>query len=64
MKKRIPIVIVVLAIAGAAVYAFRNGKQQPDNRLMVSGNIELNEGASPSRPRGASSSARWTKATT
>lgn len=43
MKKRILILIVALLLAGVAVYAFRNAKKQPDNRLVVSGNIELNE---------------------
>ena len=43
MKKRIPILILVLAIAGAAVYALRTNGKAPDNRLMVSGNIELTE---------------------
>src|SRR5258707_7682520 len=43
MKKRVPILIVVLLIAGAAVFAYRNANKPPDNRLMVSGNIELNE---------------------
>ena len=43
MKKRIGILIVVLAGAVAAVYAFRGVGKQPDNRLLVSGNIELNE---------------------
>jgi len=43
MKKRILILTVVLLLAGAAVYAFRISKKQPDNRLVVSGNIELNE---------------------
>ena len=43
MNKRIAILIVVLLLAGAGVYAFRNANKQPDNRLIVSGNIELNE---------------------
>jgi len=43
MKKRIPILIVVVLIAGAAVFAYRNANKPPGNRLMVSGNIELNE---------------------
>ena len=42
MKKRIlPIVIVTLA--GAAVYAYRGINRRPDNRIVVSGNIELEE---------------------
>jgi HlyD family secretion protein len=43
MKKRILIIIVLLALAGAGVYAFRGINRKPDNRLMVSGNIELTE---------------------
>jgi len=43
MKKRILIVVVVLAAAGAGVYAFRGTGKTPDNRLIVSGNIELTE---------------------
>src|SRR5215467_5562011 len=43
MKKRIPILILVLAAAGAAVYAFRGSSKPPSDRLIVSGNIELTE---------------------
>jgi membrane fusion protein YbhG len=43
MKKRILIIAVVVVLAGAAVYAFRGMNRQPDNRLMISGNIELTE---------------------
>ncbi len=43
MKKRIPIVILILAAAGAAVWAFRGMGKTPDNRLTISGNIELTE---------------------
>src|SRR3954447_12280716 len=43
MKKRIPLLIILLLAIGAAVYAYRNANKQPDNRLIVSGNIELNE---------------------
>src|SRR5215467_9326296 len=43
MKKRLPIVIVALLAVGAAVYGFRNTNRKPDNRLIVSGNIELTE---------------------
>ena len=43
MKKRIPIIILILAAAGAAVWAFRGMGKTPDNRLMISGNIELTE---------------------
>ena len=44
MKKRlIPILIVVVA-AGAAFYAYKKGfGRTPDDRILVSGNIELNE---------------------
>jgi len=43
MKKRIVIILVLLAAAGAAVFAFRGAGRQPDGRLVVSGNIELTE---------------------
>ena len=43
MKKGILIVILILAAAGAAVYAFRGSGREPSNRIVVSGNIELNE---------------------
>jgi HlyD family secretion protein len=43
MKKRILILIVILAAAGAAMYAFRGSNKPPDDRLIVSGNIELTE---------------------
>ena len=43
MKKRIVIILILLAAAGAAVYAFRGMNRQPDNRIVVSGNIELTE---------------------
>ena len=43
MKKGIAITVLALAAAGAAVYAFRGFGKAPDNRIMVSGNIELNE---------------------
>jgi HlyD family secretion protein len=43
MNKRILILIVALIAAGAAVFAFRGTGKPPDNRLMVSGNIELTE---------------------
>lgn len=42
MKKRI-LPIVILALAGAAVYAYRGINRRPDNRILVSGNIELEE---------------------
>ena len=43
MKKRIPILIVALLIAAAAIYAIRGMNKPPENRLTISGNIELNE---------------------
>ena len=43
MKKRIFIILVLLALAGAGVYAYRGMHSQPGNRLMISGNIELTE---------------------
>jgi len=43
MKKRILVLVGILAAAGAAVYAFRGSNQPPSDRLIVSGNIELTE---------------------
>jgi HlyD family secretion protein len=44
MKKRIIVIIVVLAAVAAGVYAYRSGiGRAPDNRIVVSGNIELTE---------------------
>jgi HlyD family secretion protein len=43
MKKKLILILVALAVAGAAVYAFRGMGSQPDNRIVVSGNIELTE---------------------
>src|SRR5258708_32780032 len=43
MKTRILILLVIVAAAGAAVYAFRGTGKAPENRLVVSGNIELTE---------------------
>jgi HlyD family secretion protein len=43
MKKRIIILLAVLAAAAAAVCAFRSMGNQPTNRIVVSGNIELTE---------------------
>ena len=42
MKKRVIIIVVVLAIA-AAVFAWRHTSRPPANRLVISGNIELTE---------------------
>ena len=43
MRKRILILGMVLAVAVAAVYAFRGAGRTPDNRIVVSGNIELTQ---------------------
>jgi membrane fusion protein YbhG len=44
MKKRVIVIAVLLVVAGvAAVYAFRGWGRGPDNRIVVSGNIELTE---------------------
>ncbi|MGO9896240.1 MAG: efflux RND transporter periplasmic adaptor subunit [Bryobacteraceae bacterium] len=42
MKKRILVILIIL-LAGAAVYAYRGMTRRPDNRIVVSGNIELTE---------------------
>jgi len=43
MKKPILIILVLAAVAGAGVYAYRGANKAPDNRIVVSGNIELTE---------------------
>jgi HlyD family secretion protein len=44
MKKRIIVIILALAAVAAGVYAYRSGiGRAPDDRIMVSGNIELTE---------------------
>jgi HlyD family secretion protein len=43
MKKRIIPIVLLLAAAGAAFYAFRGSRRPPANRIVVSGNIELTE---------------------
>jgi HlyD family secretion protein len=43
MKKRILAIVIILLLAGAAVYAYRGMTRRPDNRIVVSGNIELTE---------------------
>ena len=43
MKKPIVILLVLVAVAGAAVLAFRGAGKRPEDRLIVSGNIELTE---------------------
>jgi HlyD family secretion protein len=42
MKKRI-LIVAILAAGAVAVYAYRGRTRQPDNRILVSGNIELTE---------------------
>lgn len=43
MRKRIILIFVGLAAAGAGVYAFRGAGRGQDDRIKVSGNIELTE---------------------
>ncbi len=43
MKKKRLIGIVIIVAAAAAIYAYRGIGRAPDNRILVSGNIELNE---------------------
>ena len=43
MKKRIILILAVAAIAGAAYYALRGRGKDTTGRILVSGNIELNE---------------------
>src|SRR5579863_2069237 len=43
MKKRIIIILVLAAAAMAGVYAYRGANKTPENRVAVSGNIELTE---------------------
>ena len=43
MKKRIVILLVLVAVAVAGVYAYRGANKTPENRIVVSGNIELTE---------------------
>ena len=43
MKKRIPILLIALAAIGAAIYWYRGTGKAADNRLVISGNIELDE---------------------
>src|SRR5580698_7112181 len=43
MKKRIIIILAVVAVAAAGVYAYRGANKAPENRILVSGNIELTE---------------------
>jgi HlyD family secretion protein len=43
MRKRIIIILLLVAVAVAGVYAYRGANKTPDNRIVVSGNIELTE---------------------
>src|SRR5687767_13911069 len=43
MKKKIVLIAVILLAVAAAVYAVRGGKKETENRIVVSGNIELTE---------------------
>ncbi len=43
MTKRIVLIVVLLAAAGAAIWAYRGMNRPPSNRIVVSGNIELTE---------------------
>jgi HlyD family secretion protein len=43
MKKRIIVILVVLAAVAAGVYAYSKIGRKPDYRILVSGNIELTE---------------------
>src|ERR1700722_5006471 len=43
MKKRIIIILLLAAVAVAGVYAYRGANKTPENRIVVSGNIELTE---------------------
>ena len=64
MKKRISILVVlIVAAAGAAVYAFRGTGATPTNRIVVSGNIELTEVNIAFKTAGRLIERRWTKAT-
>jgi HlyD family secretion protein len=43
MKKRIFIILALVAVAVAGVYTYRGANRSPENRIVVSGNIELTE---------------------
>jgi HlyD family secretion protein len=43
MKKRIFIILALVAVAVAGVYTYRGANKTPENRIVVSGNIELTE---------------------
>ena len=43
MKKRIMIPVVLIAAAGTVAFLLRGGGRHPENRIAISGNIELSE---------------------
>ena len=43
MKKRIVIILALVAVAAAGVYTYRGANKTPENRIVISGNIELTE---------------------
>jgi HlyD family secretion protein len=43
MKKRIILFLIVVAVAGAAIWVYRGMNRVPEGRIVVSGNIELTE---------------------
>jgi HlyD family secretion protein len=43
MKKPIVIILIVVAVVVAGFYIYRGANKTPDNRIVVSGNIELTE---------------------
>jgi len=43
MKKPIVIILILVAVAVAGFYIYRGANKTPDNRIVVSGNIELTE---------------------
>jgi HlyD family secretion protein len=43
MKKRIIIILLLVAVAAAGVYTYRGANKTPENRIVISGNIELTE---------------------
>jgi HlyD family secretion protein len=43
MRKRIVIILALVAVAVAGVYTYRGANKTPENRIVVSGNIELTE---------------------
>src|SRR5271154_1975266 len=43
MKKRIFIILALVAVAAAGVYTYRGANKPSENRIVVSGNIELTE---------------------